>query len=259
MSQWFLIASHWFFFFFFSVSVSKVPYFQGYWLFLQYIHVLKAFEHSFQGGWEYEAPQKGKLTWMRELEDWKKKRKQRTLVIDLLHRCGLQLEVRAPCGRNLFVPSLHYKCNLISFFKGSVHYLRYTCKVFIRYQYIWILSWTPQWPGIFCSWWSKTWRGADLSRLSHWDNTTNSKGVDVQRAEHLQWESEKVQKWVLIFWEIFMSKHFANKTNWKNNFEKKIGKKCVRFFFTCFSVFVNYLARFCQEEPGKIGLPGYIC
>lgn len=40
------------------------------------------------------------------------KKKQRSLVIDLPHRYGLSVrlyEVRAPCGRNLFVP--HYSIN----------------------------------------------------------------------------------------------------------------------------------------------------
>lgn len=44
--------------------------------------MLKAFEHSYQEEWEKEVLQKEKLKWVKELEERKQKRKERSLVVD---------------------------------------------------------------------------------------------------------------------------------------------------------------------------------
>lgn len=129
VSSLFLIASHWFCSFS-SPPAKKIPCFQGLSLFLYCILVLKAFEHSFQEGWKREALQK-KRHGRRNRKNERRKEKAENSV-DCPQKYDLWLEELHVEG--VLIPSLHSKCNVISFFLGRVLYLKYSCEAFIRHN-----------------------------------------------------------------------------------------------------------------------------
>lgn len=122
VSQLFLIASHWFCFFF-RPPVEKIPYFQGFSLFLYGILVLKAFEHSFQEGWKRGHYRRKDLP-----EESKKKRESREFYWSPTE---IQFITKAPYRRSLWSFIIYQmQCNILFPGQGTI-YKVYLYNIFI--------------------------------------------------------------------------------------------------------------------------------